>query len=388
MTTPIQVTDNPAPPLAWRAAPSPVAVLRACGWLSANDATHAALRVDAAKSSHEVFRVTAPDGRSVVVKQLPRESAAKGRSLRQELFVYRLAAWMPEVAALLPSAVYLDEARQVLVVECLDNAALWPDPAKKMPLLQAGVAAQVARSVAQLHRATAQMGLAPSPAAGVLGMAADLGVATQGRSEAVVALMHSIVADAALKSALTQGLAQYQHDCIIHGDLRPENWMGTRSGADPQLRLIDFEMAGSGDAAWDVGSLVAQAVIEALQAPATGPAVACESACESARLAAQFPWASVNAIQQIVTAYFEASDPAVGPLNPNGDATWHKLALFAAARLLHVATECADQGLPHTQWPVLNLVQAAKGIAKDINAAALFLRSQRFALNAASEAYA
>jgi Phosphotransferase enzyme family len=392
MTSPVQNVGRAAQPPAWREAPSPVAVLRACAWLRPDEVAHPLLRINAAKSSHEVFRVTAPDGRCVVVKRLPLESATKGRSLRQELFVYRLAAWMPQVAALLPRPIFLDEARQLLVVECLDRSPLWPDPTSKLPLLRHGVATAVARAVAQLHSATAHMGMAASGAAGVLGMAADVSVATQGRREEVVALMHTIVADAKLHSLLTQGLAQYQHNCIIHGDLRPDNWVGTGTDSQPSLRLIDLEMAGSGDAAWDLGSLLAQALIESLQAPDGGPAATGAAALAATvsstlaptlapTLALTFGWADPRALQAILAAYFKVP----GPLDPAHGPTWHRLILYAAARLLHVATECADQGLRPGQWPVLNLLQAAKGLAQNTPAAAHFLRCQFRAVAPASK---
>jgi hypothetical protein len=355
-------------PPSWRAAPSPVAVLRAIGWLSAADAAHPKLRIDHTKSSHEVFRVMAPDGRCVVVKQVPHESGKRGRLLNQELFMYRLTAWMPKISALLPPPIFMDEARQLLVVHCDDQGTLWPDPANKLPLRQPGVASRVARTVAQLHSATAQMGLATSPAAGVLGMATDVTAATQGRRAEVVELMQAIVGEPVFKEALSQGLAQYEHGCIIHGDLRVDNWIKTVDSTGESLKLIDMELAGSGDPAWDVGSLLAQVLIAMVYAdPSLEPSFSVDFE---------------NTVSEILLAYFDASVKA--PLNPQDGKTWHKLVLYTVARLLHVATECADQGGRLTDWPVSAFLHAARGMAVDLVATAAHWRARYFSLPTAT----
>ncbi|MEK6640385.1 MAG: hypothetical protein AABZ17_06910, partial [Nitrospirota bacterium] len=54
-----------------------------------------------------------------------------------------------------------------------------------------------------------------------------------------------------------------------------------------------------------------------------------------------------------------------GLLDAENDGAWRKLACLAAARLLHVATECAEQGVEHNQWPVRLFVDSARAIASD-----------------------
>lgn len=356
----VEAGDAPALP-GWRRAPSPISVLRACGWLAAADAASPRLRIDATSSSHALFRVTAPDGRCVVVKQLPRESAERARSLRHEIFIYRLAAWMPEIAALVPAPVFLDEARQVVVVQSLSLGERWPDPAALVPIGAPGAASALGAALGRLHRATLDMGMWPSPAAGVLGLSAGLELACQGRAADARELLRRIAADPLLRDLLDQGLAGYQPRCVIHGDLRPENWLrDERLGASAQnrdpLRLFDWEMAGSGDPLWDLGSLVAEAVVDSIRRDAAGHG----------------PWPDAGraAITESLRAYLSHG----GLLSLDDAAAWRRLALLGAARLLHVATECAEQGVDAGLWPVIAFTTAARRIAGDLVTAAGQLR--------------
>ena len=154
----------------WRAAPSPVSVLIACGWLPASDAAHAGLRIDATSSSHELSRVTAPDGRCVVVKQVPRHAAARQRSLICEMFVYRLARWMPEIARAVPKPVFIDEGRHLIVVDALATGTRWPDPAARAAISSPSVCTQLGAVLAGVHRSTENMAMWPSRAPGILGL--------------------------------------------------------------------------------------------------------------------------------------------------------------------------------------------------------------------------
>lgn len=344
-----------AVPAGWRPAPPPLSVLRACGWLAPGEDA-SAIRVDRTRSSHLVFRLTAPDGRCVVVKQLPQGAAAQARSLRHELFVYRLAAWMPQLAALMPAPLYLDEQRQVVVLQSLSLGPLWPNPALRLPLQSPGVARQIGTALAHLHRSTLDLGMWPSPAAGVLGLCEDLTVATQGRAPAAVALMQAIVADNALQALLREGLAGYRASCVIHGDLRPENWALDERAQPPTLRLFDWEIAGAGDPLWDLGSLVAEALAEPIRQGQP----------------ADFAWLTGKRgpVAEALQAYLQQG----GLIDPQEGAAWRRLAVMASARLLHLATECAEQGCNLDTLPVLAWVNAAKGMASSLDSTAATLR--------------
>lgn len=71
---------------------------------------------------------------------------------------------------------------------------------------------------------------------------------------------------------LTLGFLQkeWQYDSIIHGDLRSENYLACSlknpTTRQTRLKIIDWELAGLGDKAWDVGSILADYLLYWIQA--------------------------------------------------------------------------------------------------------------------------
>lgn len=318
----------------------------ACGWLKASDAGDPALRIDATSSSHALFRVTAPDGRAAVVKQLTGEAAQRGRNLAREMFVYRLARWMPAIAALLPRAMVIDERRGLLVVESLASGAAWPDPVDLASV--AAVCPQLGKAMAAWHRATLDIGAWPSPAIGILGLPDALREAREDRPPPTQALMDSIAADAVLAAALREAGSSYAHRCLIHGDLRRENWIMDRRDGSPSLKVFDWELSGTGDPAWDIGGIVAEAVLEQIRESQPGSTP---------------PGGWPPAIEAAMKTFLHAYAENDGLLDLRERQACEMVTLCAVARLLHVACECADLAAKADDWPVAGIVACARTLA-------------------------
>jgi hypothetical protein len=332
----------------WRAAPSPVSVLIACGWLRPADAAHPDLRIEATSSSHALSRVTAPDGRCVVVKQVPQHAAARQRSLMSEMFIYRLARWMPEIARAVPNPVFIDEGRHLVVLDALATGMRWPDPITRAAISSPEVCSQLGAVLAGVHLATADMAMWPSQAAGILGLPVSITMACLDRPANTQALMRFIAEDPELGAMLNTGAVAYTARCVIHGDLRQENWLIDDREQGGMLKLFDWELAGSGDPAWDLGSLLAEVVLDDIrqQRGHVGPSP----------LSAPIEVPT----RALLAAYFEHA----ALLDPVSSDTSRKLALYALARLLHVACECTDRGIDRHEWPVSAIVGAARRIAQ------------------------
>ena len=332
----------------WRAAPSAVSVLIACGWLRVKDASHPGLRIDATSSSHTLSRVTAPDGRCVVVKQVPQYAAARQRSLMSEMFVYRLARWMAEIARAVPNLVFIDEGRHVIVVDALATGIRWPDPATRAAISSPEVCSQLGAVLAGVHRATADMAMWPSPAVGVLGLPMSIAEASAERPANTQALMRFIAEDPELSTMLNTGAADYTAQCVIHGDLRQENWLIDDREQSGMLKIFDWELAGSGDPAWDLGSLVAEAVLDNIHQH------------RADAFTSPLPPSIEESMRALLAAYFEHA----ALLDSASSKTWRKITLYTVARLLHVACECTDQGVDRCEWPVTAIVGATRRIAQ------------------------
>ena len=328
-----------------------------CEWLTEADAQNPRTRVDMTASSHTVFRITAPDGRSVVVKQVPAHAAATGRSLSRELFVYRLANWIPGVAAALPAAVYIDESRQVLVLESLGSDSSWPIAEPAASIGNRGVAESLGGLMAGWHRATTDTALWPAPAPGILHLPDALPDAIRNRPPATRRLMESIAADAELAAALRAGRERWRDRCLIHGDIRRENWISAHAGR-PRLRVLDWELSGSGDPAWDLGSVLAEFALESIR-----------SAGEEAA------WRSEDVPH--IRAFFRAYLAHHGLFDPGTAAECEHVVLCAVARLVHVACEWADLQPDDDSGPVPAVIDKARVLLRRQPELVALLRVQR-----------
>jgi hypothetical protein len=301
------------------------------------------VRIEETASSHLVFRITAPDGRSVIVKQVPQRAAVAGRNLSRELFVYRLASWIPGVAAPLPAALHIDESHQVLVLESLGEASSWPVVEAVMSISNPKVAERLGVLMAGWHRATIDTALWPSPAFGILHLPDALSTAIEGRPPQTRLLMESIAADAELAGALRATRDRWHDRCLIHGDIRRENWIAARTrGNRSGLKVLDWELSGSGDPAWDLGSVLAEFVLETIREPGDD---------ELAWTCAQVPR---------IRAFFRAYRRHDGLLDDRDVAEWDHVVLCSVARLLHVACEWADLQSDSDAGPVPAVIGRAR----------------------------
>lgn len=326
-------------PVEWREPVAPLRVLTACGWLSPADAQSPRTRIESASSSHVVFKVTAPDGRAAIVKQVPKAAALTGRSLRQELFVYRLARSVPELATALPEPVHIDEARQVLVVTAFDGEA-W---SVSMPARVRAVE-QLAVLMARWHRAMQDTGLWPSPALGILELPDALDVASADRAPSTQRLMASIAADRDLVATLRATRAAWQDRCLIHGDVRRENVL-TGRGRDTSVKVIDWELSGSGDPAWDLAGVLTEVTLDGLR--------------QNRDTDLEWSTGQRRVVRQFVRTY-RASGGLVGA---EAQPFWHHVASCAVARVLHVACEWAEMQQEHAD-PETSVLDAARDLLR------------------------
>jgi hypothetical protein len=305
----------------------PLRVLVACGWLTTADVANPSLRVDSLSRSHQVTRVTAPDGRSVIVKQPTPEGQESGRSLHRELYVYRLAGWIEALSKTLPAPLLIDEMHQLLVCESFAFEHNWTNGLVIDPISAPGVANKLGQAMANWHRETKDVALEPSPAPGILYIADLIEPALEGRSSCAQTFMRSIVADLEFCEILREGAKVYQPSCLIHGDIRPDNWVLRQDKLQLTLKVFDWEMSGLGDPAWDVGSVCAESIIQIIR---NG-----ENAIPNT---SGWPSLIESALREFLHSYVTSQ----GGIDASNSATWDRVALLTANRLLHVASEWAE----------------------------------------------
>ena len=149
-------------------------------------------------------------------------------------------------------------------------------------------------------------------------------------------LLEALQRSEALLSRLSN-LAAPAGDGLVHGDLRWENVL-VAPGPAPAVWLVDWEMGGAGEHAWDAGCVAAAAVSAWLQSIPDVPGVPPD------RLAAEaaIPIEALTAGLHVLWSAYRAAAPDSG-----SDAWAERCAQLAAVRLVHLAFESTvyDLGL-------------------------------------------
>jgi hypothetical protein len=277
--------------------------------------------------SHLVHRVDAAGG-SVVVKRAGEAARAAGRTLDAELFVYRLGTWRRGVADVLPRALLIDERRGVLVLEAapaedvasMALAAGWrPDP---------DMAAALGRALAGVHAGARGVPVPHEVSSGVLDLP-HAGSAVLGLDRAK-GLAETVGRDPVLAGALERAARSWTPSCLVHGDVKWDNCLIQRDATPPTVRLVDWELAGWGDPAWDLAAALAQGSALALGEP---------SAADAGQAALVAGYASVGG----------RDAPA-------------RTGRFWPARVVHLALECAEAGADDVADELLDTARALAAV--------------------------
>ncbi|GGM95702.1 hypothetical protein GCM10009721_22680 [Terrabacter tumescens] len=289
------VPGRPVPAHAPALAPAPARAAGPRGTAGSPDARHPAVRalcdlglldpeagasvqVENLSRAHPVWSVLMPDGRRLVVKS---SAAERGLDLGIEFLVYRLGVWCDPVRHVLPDALVVDEDRHLLVLAdvrapstagpltgrstgtgaptgSLAEQAGWPvlvHPTSVVGLSTSALAAAtraLGATLGALHRGT--MGLPLPPARPPVVLAAL--TADYPATGAVADHIAVLKADPLLNEAAGT-VAGPVTGCLVNHDMKWDNVVS--SGG--RTVLLDWEMAGLGDPAWDLGCLLAEHLV-------------------------------------------------------------------------------------------------------------------------------
>lgn len=289
------------------------------------------------RSSQQVsYLVRWPSGEGYVVKQA--RTASQALTVRHELTIYRCLGNLERFPA--PRLVHADARAGLLVLRAVTVSGSCDPVAIGSRRALAGIARRLARALASLHHLPLRDDApgAPLPAGLQLDqppieLRAHLGTAAAD-------LLRSVQADAVLCSAVARGRATWRRSSWIHGEFKWPHCLPVapvRPGGRASLYLIDFESAGIGDPAWDVGCVLA-AYLSSWLASMSGSAA---GDAETLICAAGVPLPDV---QQAVCAFWDTYAARRG-LPPEQRGRELAAALrYAVARLLwNVAEACMGQ---------------------------------------------
>ncbi len=151
----------------------------------------------------------------------------------------------------------------------------------------------------------------------------------------------------------------------MHGDLRWENVLVAAEGK-PRVWLVDWEMGGAGERAWDAGCFAAACISAWLCSIPSVPDVPPADLADEAEIHID---ALAPASDAFWTAYREAA-PAVD----DDDAWAERCAQLAAVRLVHTASSARSSTPACPRRPVAHLQVAAHVLEDPVHAAHELLR--------------
>jgi Ser/Thr protein kinase RdoA (MazF antagonist) len=315
------------------------------GLTEPRDVVDGELRIEDVSSRNRVFLAGRRDGSAIVVKQARQADAA---ALAHEAAVLRALAQVPALTAHVPHVAAFDADAGVLTLTTPgDGLALTAAERRRcVPLLPLRVLGGV---LAALH-ALPPDAIEPrdedtDPAWGLLLDALPYSMLIE-LSAAGRDLLRRIQHGPELVGRLTA--LSPAADAVVHGDVRWSNCLAATSGETRRrtgLVLIDWELAGAGSAAFDVGSVLAELLrMWVVSIPLVAPH-------EPWRIPARVPLAR---LRPAAAAFFSAYR-ARRPLAPGVAAE------LAAVRLLQSAFELAD-GFSEVPATAVLLVQVAANI--------------------------
>jgi aminoglycoside phosphotransferase (APT) family kinase protein len=139
---------------------------------------------------------------------------------------------------------------------------------------------------------------------------------------------------------------------VMHGDIKSDNVLvvpPAEGQGGSRVRLVDWELAQVGDAAWDVAGMLQDFVMFwVLSMP--GDAASADEMANRAR----YP---ISALQPAVRAFWRAYRDAAGLAAGEAEATLRRAVRFAGARLIQSAYEMgqASHALPRASVLLLQI---------------------------------
>ncbi len=184
-----------------------------------------------------------------LIKQIQHHTPEVVASLACEAYCYYAAENGGPLAALhplMPRCAYFDSEHSILVIGFLEglNAA---DAHERTGPFETRLAKELGRVLARVHRTPLPSGF-PCALPWVLQPFEE-----RWRFSARSSFLALFHADVTVARSLTELRESWQANTFLHGDARPENFVLSPAS---EMRLVDWELAGIGDADWDCANVM------------------------------------------------------------------------------------------------------------------------------------
>jgi hypothetical protein len=233
------------------------------GLLGASEIVAGEVAVIDASRRNRNFKVVRNGSAGLFVKQMRDMQTDAMLTLKREAACYELAKEDAALSRLMPRLVRYDENRHVIVVDLLPGAESLLNyhtrhktfPVEVGRMLGEGLGLYHTQASALIENEKLKQLLARQiPLILTLGRGGHAMLNHFGRvGPALSALLQQHKDFEGLLDALG---AEWRFDSLVHGDMKWDNVLIFPAAAGLDFRIVDWEMADFGDAAWDVGAVL------------------------------------------------------------------------------------------------------------------------------------
>jgi len=238
------------------------------GFLSFDSVVYGDLMVVEAPRRNRNYKLFRQNHPGVFVKQVQQWDAHAIATVDREAGCYSLAQSVPELKSLsrlLPKFHAYDPVRHVLVLELLSGHETLVEHHQRLGKFPVEIAQALAEALGSYHRdtreklaATPHAVLFPKMVPWALSMHLQQPEWFQSLSTANSQLLQIIKRYDQFATALDGLRAQWNHDSLVHGDIKWDNCLVQQEedGGKPRVKVVDWEMADLGDPLWDVAAIL------------------------------------------------------------------------------------------------------------------------------------
>jgi thiamine kinase-like enzyme len=207
------------------------------------------------------YRIISPDG-CYLLKQAV--GSDRIETLSREAVIYkqlRSASQKNGIATHLPRFCAYDSEQHILILELIQYAETLREQQQRLGRVCSLSAEKTAHALAALHRANLSLKEKTTTSrASVLSLHQPSLPSYRTVSRGALQLVEIIQKQKGLTEHLDRLRHEWQPSGFIHGDIRAENFLIPVPVARSKrsVKIVDFEFAGVGDTAWDVGSLLSE----------------------------------------------------------------------------------------------------------------------------------
>lgn len=340
------------------------------GLITREAAVDGPLLIVDASSRNRNFKVLAPEGGGVFVKQAQEWDAVSLSLLEREATTYRLAETdraFESLADLVPRLHRYDQARHALVVDLLEDGEDLSVFHRRVGRFPVDAAAQLGQALAAFHhiQLNGHSDRFPQIPPWVLSADQLKNDAPSDHGTANEQVLQIIAQYPEFHRHLAAIRGQWQQNSFIHGDMKWENCLLRHANDRPEFRIIDWETADIGDAAWDTGAIFqAYLTFWIMSIPVDGSGSLSQLLDQ-----ARYP---IEAMQPAIAAFWQSYAAALHPL----ERQQHLLRAtnYAAVRMCQTAYEYMAHS-PQITLNGLGLLQVSMNMLEDPLAAAAELLS-------------